>query len=207
MRIRLSLIFIFLFALPAMAEPVFFVNVIEIGQGKQARYEDFLNSVAPIRKKHGIEIIARARIVDLNSYGGVELVPHEVEILWSQNKQAFMAFESDTEYLKIKLDRLNAVESHILFEGKAVEQAGLKYLKNVPMAAIVLSNKLAKPSKVSLTLEIQSATPVKGSAKEFARAIKSVQIHAVSFDDNPMGYMPDQNFAGKALGLVGELVR
>ncbi|MEE9314870.1 MAG: hypothetical protein V3V02_09490 [Rhizobiaceae bacterium] len=194
-------------ALPALAEPIYFISVATISKGKQTQYDSFLKAVSPIWKKHKMQVLLRSRIVDMTAVGGVQDHPHEIGVLRAASRADFKAYLSDVAYQKIKGQRLEAVDTFVVLEGVATQTAALKYLKNVPMAAIVLSTGQAKPSKVSLTIKVQLVGQVKGPISSFLKSVTAVQVHAVSYDDNPMGYMPDNKSSDGALGLVGELVR
>ncbi|MEE9374718.1 MAG: DUF1330 domain-containing protein [Rhizobiaceae bacterium] len=191
----------------AQAETLYFVSVATLAHDKREQYEEFLQKVAPLWRKHNMKILIRARIVEAVAVGDISDAPHEIGILEVASRKDFQAYLADADYQLIKQQRSDAMENFVVLEGVASQLGALKYLSKTPMAAIVLSTKHIKPSKVSLSLSIQLAGQVKGPVSNFLKKMNSIQVHALSFDDNPMGYMPTNEQSGGALGLVGALLR
>ena len=189
----------------AQAEPVFFVSVAKLADDKQRHYERFLRAAAPIWKRHGMEVLLRARTVDAMFQGGVSGSPTEIGILRVDSYENFQAYIADPDYSKIKQSRLDAVDNFVVLEAKAINHDGLRFLAKAPMAAAVFNTTSHTNTDPSLELQISSVGQVKGPVSEFLRQVKNVQVHALSFDDNPTQYLPQGNAA--TLLLIGEIVR
>lgn len=192
-------------ASPAQAESVYFVSVAKLAEGKQRHYDRFLKAVAPIWKRHGMEVLLRARTVDAVTRGDVSGSPTEIGVLRVDSYENFQAYFADPDYSKIKQSRLDAVDNFVVLEGKAINIDGLSFLAKAPMAATVFNTTAPSNTDPSLELEISGVGQVKGPVGEFLKQVKNIQIHALSFDDNPSEYLPQGDAA--TLLLIGEIVR
>ncbi len=208
MRRTVALLFILLWgAFPALAEPVFLINMISLRAEHEKKLNDFLKATTPLQNQHGLKFLFRFRVVDHTLVGNVDFMPIETIVLRADSKKGLKSYLASSEYIELRSEVSGITQNFSQLQGVATETIGLKYIPNVPMAAMLLGSTMSPPTNASLTISIQRITHLKGTRSKFLKTIKSVQIHAVSFDDNPMGYMPNSDTKGSALGLIGELMR
>ena len=197
--------FLFLFFVSsigrAIAEPIYFVGLAKLKAEKSDLFESFMVRVNPIWKRHGLTLIARGKLI--GSYGAEHphSTPDQVLIIRANSRVKFQDYLKDSEYQMIKGIRLDATRTFYVLEGKSVFENALKFLNNAPLFAIKLNQNMEVLKQSNLSLNISLVANILGSVPPTLKAIKSVNIIALSYDDNPAQFSIDENVNAQLLVL------
>lgn len=202
MRIIFALCLIMIAPQFARGEPVYFTYLASVKAEQNAVYEDFLTKVKPVWAAHRMTLLARAHLL---SHGQEDMGDRgfsEIGLLKAETRQDFQNYLASSDYQAIKQLRLDAVDRFIVLDGEKATIDGANFLKRTPLIAAIFARTTNGPQDAHFQLQVDLAAPVKGRVGTFFSKVKSVSLIALSFDDNPMAFGPDDPATARL--LIGE---
>lgn len=99
---------------------LYYTQLIYIHKGQEEVFHRFEEGVLPLLKKHGGELIYRARPEAGSVIACVDEQPYEIHLVTFQNKAGFEAYRDDPERLKFMPLKNESVARVLLLEGTAL---------------------------------------------------------------------------------------
>jgi uncharacterized protein (DUF1330 family) len=194
-RIRLSrttrifLAFAICFLMPvrpesAAAEPLYFVSLAKIKPNAHQDYERFLTGVAPIWRRHNMEVLLRIEVDSKNMIEEKAFVLDEVAVLKVRSQKDFFAYINDPDYQNIKANRINAVDFFAVMEGNEANLERLEQLKSAALTQVVFSKQHQRDPVDGIRIKINLAGQVKGNITNFLRSVRSIAMTKEPLDIN-----------------------
>jgi len=192
----------------AEQKPLYFLAMGLIKADKVQSFDKFLKQVTPIWQRHGMRPLFRGRPIDLHGPKAFlesrSSAFNDITLLKAASRQQFQNYLQDPYYRAVRELRLDASESFVVLEGMAESNAGEGFLSKTPLVAIKLRSDSESAVDTNLTLTIDLAGQIKGPVPDYLETIKTVDFHAVSFDDNPASFIPDSG-SGASLIILESL--
>ena len=160
--------------------------------------------VTPIWTRHGMQVIAHTRVLDQIGPDAPPGHPSEIAVLRIDDAADFTAYIADPDYRAIRSLRQDAVERMIVLEGTRENDSPPLLLNTAPLFALWLSREAAVVPEPTNKLNIQLAGAIKGQVPALFDDIGHAHFIAMSFDDNPMGFLEAQG--EKDMTFILELV-
>jgi hypothetical protein len=187
----------------ACAQALYFISLAQISEDKQAGYDAFIKAVTPVWNRYNMQVVLRSQVIDVITGNGITgdgmmgdgqaEIPSEIAVLHVASRDEFNAYLKDPDYQAIKNLRAESVEVLAVLEGNAEEAHSSEFLKKASIFAVLLGTSYKPGSGTALDIAINGAGLIKGSPDHPFLAITSVQMFALSHDDNPLSFLADDS--------------